>query len=507
MSKPQQANGLDKFIGYFAPGAMVRRVAARQFYSNYYEGAGAGQSRRYLPVRAQDMKVTASSGTRTDLLSHARYLTANLGIVRSAVGDFVRYSVGPHGLRPQAQSANGDWASEAEAYFAQWSKIADVSGRFTFGELQRMLVWCMVVDGDAALILSETDSGYPKVQMVEGHQIGNGPQDEGWYDGVRLSPLGSPSAYRIIDANGAQPKKLADIDAANFAHLFEAERASGVRGISWLSHFVANARDILELQGYEKHFLKNACSINLLETNESGSADVGASYLGGTSGGGDDGLSLEQMEAGQIRYFKGGTNSKLEAFQFDRPGEQFRNFLDYLESDGFVGLGLPANWKNMHKEGGATLRAALVKAQRRFEEVQALVSHRVCARVWGYVIAKAAKRGDISKLPADWYKVRWQAPAKPTVDIGREAQANRDDLKMGLRTYAEDYGERGLDWQESLRQTESEASEVLEAANRIAAKHGVSLDYAVQMIAKRDQFVAMPGVEPGEAPPPQNPQE
>jgi ATP-dependent Clp endopeptidase proteolytic subunit ClpP len=38
------------------------------------------------------------------------------------------------------------------------------------------------------------------------------------------------------------------------------------------------------------------------------------------------------------------------------------------------------------------------------------------------------------------------------VDYGREAAANLNDVRAGLRTYCEDYSERGLEWKDQLRQ-------------------------------------------------------
>jgi capsid protein len=64
----------------------------------------------------------------------------------------------------------------------------------------------------------------------------------------------------------------------------------------------------------------------------------------------------------------------------------------------------------------------------------------------------------------NWWKVEWQTPAAASVDYGREAQANLNDVRAGLRTYAEDYAERGREWKDELRQRAVEAKYLAELA-------------------------------------------
>jgi capsid protein len=58
------------------------------------------------------------------------------------------------------------------------------------------------------------------------------------------------------------------------------------------------------------------------------------------------------------------------------------------------------------------------------------------------------------------------------VDYGREAAANLNDVRSGLRTYSEDYSERGLEWKDQLRQRATEAKYLAE----LAAEFGISAD-------------------------------
>ena len=115
----------------------IGRALARAFGYHYEASRVTREHRHPLGATAQDSKLDASEADRTMLLKLARYLCSNVGLVRGAIADLARYSVGT-GIRPQAQSGDEAWDAAAEAFFAQWSQQADVTGRHTFGEIQRL---------------------------------------------------------------------------------------------------------------------------------------------------------------------------------------------------------------------------------------------------------------------------------------------------------------------------------------------------------------------------------
>jgi capsid protein len=113
----------------------------------------------------------------------------------------------------------------------------------------------------------------------------------------------------------------------------------------------------------------------------------------------------------------------------------------------------------------------LVRAQRTFEQRQALLIDRLCSRVWAHVITIGMQRGLIPQNE-NWWRVDWQRPAAASVDYGREAAANLNDVRAGLRTYSEDYSERGHEWKDQLRQRAVEAKFLA----GLAAEFGISPD-------------------------------
>ena len=79
-----------------------------------------------------------------------------------------------------------------------------------------------------------------------------------------------------------------------------------------------------------------------------------------------------------------------------------------------------------------------------------------------------------------------------TVDAGREAQQNRADVEMGLKTLSDHYAELGADFGEEIERRAADAKLILETAE----KHGVP----VEMLWKPAGGMAAPP-EPDEPPP------
>ena len=130
----------------------------------------------------------------------------------------------------------------------------------------------------------------------------------------------------------------------------------------------------------------------------------------------------------------------------------------------------------------------MAKADRRFSFRQMILERRLIRPVWGYVIGDAVARG---LLPAitDWWKIATVPPRRVTVDAGREAQQNRADVEMGLKTLSDHYAELGADFGEELERRAADAKLILETAR----KYGVP----PEMLWKPAALTPRPGNDPG----------
>jgi len=448
----------------------------RATINSHYRGTESNRFRTSLPYIAADINQTLNRGTRRRLMAFSRWLYANHGMVRGAVNDVARYALGT-GLTPQSQSAE---AKAYEDYFAEWSKVCDVAGQFTFAQMQRMASIRMDVDGDIGFLMIGRQDAFPQLQLIESHNIASESlkYNEAGHDGVMVSPSGKPTAYNVKSGD-----EFRSISANNFILVYDPDRVAQLRGVSALAHAIDHIRDATDILEFEKVGVKMNSAIGMAITTQGGIADDGSSLIEDGYSAADTGIvAWDTFQPGMVPRLKIGES--IESFASNKPSAAFAGFLEYLLRDVALGLGVPYEFIVEPSKQGTASRFILEKAARRFEERQALITSRFCNRVWGWVIARGIKRGD---LPAssDWWRVNWQAPKKITVDLGRESKANQDAIKMGLRTMREDTGERGHDWQDIRNQVEREASDLLERAKRLSETYEIKMDTALHLLSQR----------------------
>jgi lambda family phage portal protein len=453
----------------------LQKPKKKAYLGNYYRGTEMSRYRSYSPHIANDAANNLTRSERKSLMGHARHLHSNNGLVRGSVADLTRYSIGS-GLRPQSLS---EQAKEYEAYWQEWSKVCDTSNQFSFEQLQQVVSKRMDIDGDIGVILVGSGSTFPQLQLVESHRIESEEYNRNEHDGVRVNAAGRPVAYEVKDGGAYR-----SISANNFVLLHDTDRVSQLRGMTALVHAIAHLRDMDDLLDYEKIGTKTQSSIGLAITTAGGLADDGTALIedGYTSADTGD-IPWQSMEPGMIPRLKSGES--IEAFAGNRPSPTFVGFIEHLIRETAVGLGLPMEFVwDTSKGTGASSRFVLEKAQRRFEERQALIANKLCNRIYTWVIARGIKRGDLPSSD-NWWKARWMGPKKITVDLGRESKANHDSLKLGLRTMAQDVGELGYDWQEVRTQVETEAVDLLERAQKLSEQYDISMQTAMHLLSQR----------------------
>lgn len=453
--------------------------------STLHEASGDSRNRTTISTVPQDSRRDVPRWSRVKMLAKARALYANDGFARGSINDIARYSVGS-GLIPQAQTDNQEWNNAAEAYWREWCKVADVTGRYHFNRLQRILSIAIDRDGDVGVLLVKTASGFPQIQIVESHRIGDGADNTGvqpdgseWVDGVRVNAFGRPLAYRIVTVDGFGVKQTREVPASDCVLLFDGERADMVRGVTALYHAINTLHDRKDILDFEKVGQKKDAQTWAILKTKSGEADP-ADWSDEEVTVDGKKVAIAESRSGETKIVT--TDEDMTPWQSNRPSPTFTGFLDHLIRDMATGLGVPYEfiW-NPERLGGTAQRFILEKAQRRFRERQDLLETMLLNRLWFWVISSAIQRGDLPPVEGGW-RVRWQRPAELTVDAGRDAQNDREDVKMGLMTEAEHYGRRGLDWQEARDQKEREVDDLLERAGRIAKKHGLQLTVAMQML-------------------------
>ena len=113
--------------------------------------------------------------------------------------------------------------------------------------------------------------------------------------------------------------------------------------------------------------------------------------------------------------------------------------------------------------GGAGVRLVVAKADRRFSFRQLILIQRFLRPVWAYVIGDAITTGALPSVK-NWHKISATTPRRITVDAGREAQQNRADVELGIKTISEHFAEQGMDFEDEMRVRAQNARRILDLA-------------------------------------------
>ena len=434
-------------------------------WASSYDAANFSKRRGLVPGAApRDGKLDLSPGVRRELVRRSRYLHRNSGFVREIVANMAIYSTGD-GIRPQAQSSSPEWNERAEEYFRRWSSRCEVTGRFSFEECQALVCRGIDVDGEY-FVLKVRQGGLPKLQLIEAHRIGDDTDET--VDGVGLAPDGSPKFYRILEDNGTR-----DMPSESVLHIFEPESASSVRNAPTIQHSINHVLDEMELLALEKHAVKdNADIARVLKTARADLLDDSSDFSLGTptdTPAPSDPASLQKIMGGKIVALQ--PDESLDTFVSGRPSPTFTGFLNHLRRDSALGV-LPYEFAaDSSSVGGAGVRLIVAKADRRFSFRQLILIRRLIEPVWAFVIADGIERGELEALP-NWWRISCTTPRRITVDAGREAQQNRSDVEMGLKTLTDHFQELGADFREEIERRAQDAKLILDTA----AKYGVPAD-------------------------------
>lgn len=444
----------------------------------------------------QDMKKTMTVFDRMETTRKMRWLELNAGLIREVLTNMAMYTVGT-GIKPQAQSGSEPWDDEAEKHFKKWaSRPCDITGRFSFFEIQHICCRLMDRDGECFIIKTRGANGEPRLQIIESHRVGNavsGSPPPGMVDGIQFGPYGQPIAYNVIRSDGSS--RLVPANA--MIHLYEPELASGARAYSPLQHSINNLVDMLEILSLEKLAVKTSSDITRTLTRENPNFDGTQSDF--------EAFGMKPQDYGdgmtdphEASTFIGGKvlslapGEKLESFESQRPNSTFTGFIEHLQRDSLAGM-LPFEFvADPTKAGGAVMRFVISKADRKFQHRQAIMIQRFLTPVWGYIIGSAIKDGLVSAVD-NWMNVSWTTPRRVTVDAGRDAQQNRLDIETGIKSLTDNYLEEGLDPKEKMRENAAEKRFLLDLSKEFDIP--LSLIYKPQNVAP-DAINASVGEKP-----------
>ena len=273
-----------------------------------------------------------------------------------------------------------------------------------------------------------------------------------------------PIAYRVQDESAKEGHR--DVNANSMIHVADLEWFSQSRGQPTVAAAILDWYDLAETRDAEKIAEKVNSALTLVESNETGRADMGNSIVNPQPGS-DGRLQTQLMDSGLIRYIKNG--GSLKAHQSNRPSDQWLNFTKLVESSAFYALGWRREMLDSSAIGGAGVRGFAADINKSIASRREIIEAGM-KRAAMYVIAKRAKQGVYGELPEDWWKIGFTKAAQFTVDEGRMRSADIADLRAGLTTEDHIVEARGMDYEDLLRKRAAN----LVLKKKIADENGLS---------------------------------
>ncbi len=453
--------------------------------------------RSVLPGDVADSRREFTAYSRTELLRKARFLKKNVGMVRGVLKSLQDHAIGP-GVYPLPATPNDAWNEQAWSWFWELAKIGDVSGRMTLWEAQRMRTAAKFVDGDMFTLHVKSAQGWPQYQLIRAHNCGNFDLEDapGWTDGVQLDGVNRPRAYRFR-LRGED--KFTTIPASRVVHSYMLEEADQVRGVTALAHAIDHLHDIIDTLALEMDAFKDNSRVSRVIQTESGEdEDPELRRFNGDGLAPDDtgpALNREQVFGAEIVRLKKGET--LTSYSSQRPSPTFVGFIDWLGKLVTNGSGFPYEFAwNPNELKGPGVRFILEKVRLAVEEWRRNEIEDTYP-FYTFAIATAMELGELPYNP-EWFKVEWIGGAPDvTIDKGRDATQDRDNIKAALDTFKRYYARQGLWWKTELRQKAKEAGFIGE----LAKEYGVSPD-RIHLLLMNGSPDLQSNAQPGRQPPP-----
>jgi len=471
--KKAQLNLIDKAVAFLNPQGAVNRMIARQKLVNFSYDAVKYTRERKGPSALSGAEDYHSNYDRVELMKRARDLAENVGLVRSILMKFASHTAA--NISYQARTENPEVNTEVEAYWAEWWDKCDLTTRHTGSTLMQVAMMSMLRDGDFLIVLVRDKDGNLKIQGIEADRLGDPFKVYTSLDligGIHIDrDTGAPSAYDIYNRSiGDFYTYQTTIPSSQAFHLFDPLRIDQYRGISAFHTAINDAQDIYDIINFEKMAAKNASSqAGIVKRNNNNASDLSSltndEDLNGNT------IKLEAIESGKISYLEPGEDIVFPDGP-SRPSGAFAEFHKILLRNICLGLGIPYSFAvDPSAMSGPTARLEMQQAGRTFRRYQKLLDDKVLRPIKNIVIADAVARGLIDEnVGTRTTRGIFNFGANVSIDLSRDSQSAISEFKIGLRTAADIYSERGQDFESAMRQRAIEAKLVKD----LAEKYGVA---------------------------------
>lgn len=416
----------------------------------------------------------------------------------AGVVDMFAATVAGSGLQPIPSSDAGMLGLEKEqvrklqgqqrAIYRRWYRLADATGRMSFGGLQYLCIRSLVEHGEYLMLLYMIDNParpYSLACHVINPQRLKTPVDKindpRIRDGIEIGDYGEPVAYWIkLSSQSSSAATLPDtsenfrrIPASvghrlNVIHRFVTREPEQVRGIPLLAPSMKFFRDLNDYLDTELVSNIVASAISLFIELQPGNdpLNIGRNLStfterGLNQTGAESETRYQEMEPGMVMY--GNTGEKPHLLSPDRPGTTFDPFTKIIKKAIAMGINIPypVAFKDPESVNFAGFRSAMLDAWRVFMIHRTWLGEDTCQPIYTMLMEEGFLRGH---LEADNFYLSidaithcdWRGSPKGDIEPIKAVQADVLAIQNNIKTRAEAIAERGGDLRGTFDQLQEE---------------------------------------------------
>lgn len=391
------------------------------------------------------------------------------------------------------------FAWESDQWFERWaeSKQADVAGKQSWWDMQRLALGECIEVGDSFLVRSRRREPGRLVdlcyQLVEKDQLDTSldrPAGDGVnkiVHGIEVDRKGRAVAYHVLDAHpyddaytDSRSSKSTAVPASRVIHLCSFRRPSQTVGHGWLASLGQTQFDRDGYLAAELQTAKKAALLAVLAMLEN-PHNASLSLLAG-----DDDDLLDQYGNPEVALgssplataIKKGEDVKIVEPN-GRPNSDAAGFIRMLDQDQAAGAGLSfERFTRIYAKSYSASRAAHLDDQLHINPLQGWFGRELVLPIRREINAALAGGGRFKSVTAAEFladELKYQqfdviGPGREQLDPEKETEAVIAKLRAGLTTLKRECALRGLHWLRVLMQIVME--------NAVADHYGVTFDFS-----------------------------
>ncbi len=460
-----------------------------------------------------DTKTNVSSYDRWEMVNYSRQVFAQIDTLWTAVDSKNNWALGD-AWDAHYTGTDRAWGEEFENFINNvWMPNANVRGpQYDFKRSLKLSALAWDVDGDDAMVLTETVNGFPQLAFypstkissaatnfgARSNQFVSGGEFDGakLYDGVIYDRNSRVIGLRIVGEDG----DYSDISAYNADLAYEPTWHDQGRGIPRVIVSLLKWLNLDDIDTFIQRSMKRASSVGVLVKNAEGEAAIGNEIVSGqevidlgqtpADGGSiaDRQVAYEEIEGGEMYYLSASEGEEMSALNFKNPHPNSEAFITRITRSALASVGWAIELLDLTSTGRAPTRLLCDLANQSIWSRQC-TAYRRWRRAIAYATAKAMKTGYLRRNNdiVDAMSFEPGLPKPLSVDAGNDAQADREGLKLGTHNKAI-IAQRthGIHYKAIDKQREKEIYETLEAAERLSATHSwLSKDRALELLEQR----------------------